>query len=226
MIHGTLVEYDHDVVDHYVALSYVWGDETDKRAISIEGKKLEITASLDCALRHIRDRHSRMLRVWADGICIIQNDVDDRNLQVAQMRSVYSTARHAIIFLGLSSPQCDLIFQTLHTGRSIDSTSSFTFGNSSFETTVEDDVLTRPWFTRTWVLQGLVLSLDPWVQIGRTRVWWGRFCISVLSGRRPIWRNNSRNGLLAIHEARSKFRRSRESPLRGESIKEKESAGE
>ena len=70
VIHGTLAEYNHDVVDHYVALSYAWGDETDKRAISIEGKKLEITASLDCALRHIRVRHSRMLRIWADGICI------------------------------------------------------------------------------------------------------------------------------------------------------------
>jgi hypothetical protein len=226
VIHGTLAEYDHDVVDHYVALSYVWGNETDKREISIEDKKLEITASLDCALRHIRDRHSRMLCVWADGICINQNDVDDRNLQVAQMGSVYSTARHTIIFLGLSSPQCDLIFQTLQTGRSIDSASPFTLGNIAFETSVEDNVLTRPWFTRTWVLQELVLSLDPWVQIGSIRVRWDRFCIPVLSGRHSIWKNNSRNGLLAIHEARSKFRRSREESLRGESITEKESAGE
>jgi hypothetical protein len=233
VIHGTLAEYDYDVVDHYVALSYVWGDETDKRKISIEGKKLEITASLDCALRHIRDRYSRMLRIWADGICINQNDVDDRNLQVAQMGSVYSTARHTIIFLGLSSPKCDLVLQTLQTARPFDSASSFTLDNIAFETTVEDDILSRPWFTRTWVLQELVLSLDPWVQIGSTRVRWDRFCIPVLSGHHPmkinqgpIWRNDSRNGLLAIHEARSKFRRGREDPLRRESITEKESAGE
>jgi Heterokaryon incompatibility protein (HET) len=143
------------------------------------------------------------------------------------MGSVYSTARHTIIFLGLSSPQCDLIFQTLQTTvRSIDSASWFNFDKIAFETTVEDDVLTRPWFTRTWVLQELVLSLDPWVQIGSTRVRWDLFCISILSGVRPIWKNNSRNGLLAIHEARSKFRRGREDPLRQKSITEKESAGE
>jgi hypothetical protein len=132
VIHGNLAYYYHDVVDHYVALSYVWGDETDKRAISIGGKKLGITASLDCALRHIRDRR-RMLHVWADGICINQNDVDDRNLQVSQMRSVYSAARHTIIFLGLSSPQCDLIFQVLQTGRgrSFDSVSSFTLATKA-----------------------------------------------------------------------------------------------
>jgi hypothetical protein len=146
-----------------------------------------------------------VLHIWADSICINQNDVDDRNLQVAQIGSVYSTARPTIIFLGLSSPQCDLIFQTLQTGRPIDSVSSFVFGNIAFETAVEDDVLTRPWFARTWVLQELVLSLDPWVQIRSTRVRWDRFCIPVLSGRHSIWKNNSRNGLLAIHEARSKF---------------------
>jgi hypothetical protein len=223
--HGTLAEYDHDVVDHYVAPSYVWGDETDKRKISIEGKKLEITASLDCALRHIRDRYSRILRVWADGICINQSDVDDRNLRVARMGSVYSTALHTIIFLGLSSPKCDLILQTLQTGR-FNSASSFTLGNIAFETTVEDDILSRPWFTRTWVLQELVLSLDPWVQIGSTRVRWDLFCIPVLSGhhsmkidRGPIW-NDSRDGLLAIHEARSKFRRRRE-----DSFHEQEESG-
>jgi hypothetical protein len=44
VLNATLAEYDHDVVDHYIALSYIWSDETDKREISIEGKKLEITA--------------------------------------------------------------------------------------------------------------------------------------------------------------------------------------
>jgi hypothetical protein len=144
VIHGTLAEYNHDVVDHYVALSYAWGDETDKRAISIEGKRLEITASLDCALRHIRVRHSRMLRIWADGICINQSDVDDRNLQVAQMGSVYSTAHYTITFLGLSSPECDLVLQILQIAHSLDSTSSFNFDKIAFETTVEDAILTRP----------------------------------------------------------------------------------
>jgi len=68
----TLAEYRNDIGDHYIALSYVWGDQTDTRSISVDGRRLEITASLDSALRYIRD-HQRVLRIWADGFCL---DVD------------------------------------------------------------------------------------------------------------------------------------------------------
>lgn len=53
---ATLAEYRDGIADHYVAISYVWGDENDRRSISVDGKPLDITASLECALRHIRDR--------------------------------------------------------------------------------------------------------------------------------------------------------------------------
>jgi hypothetical protein len=45
---STLLEYDEEVIDHYTALSYVWGDAIDKRIISIDGKfSLEVTATLE-----------------------------------------------------------------------------------------------------------------------------------------------------------------------------------
>jgi hypothetical protein len=59
---ATLAEYRDDIADHYVALSYVWGDANDKRCIMVDGKRFNITASLDSALRHIRDAR-RVLRV-------------------------------------------------------------------------------------------------------------------------------------------------------------------
>ncbi|PMD32954.1 HET-domain-containing protein, partial [Hyaloscypha variabilis F] len=106
LIRVTLEQCDKDVVEHYVALSYVWGDATLRRQISVDGATLDITASLDCALRHLRDQ-SRLLRVWADGICINQNDFEDRNHQVRMMSSIYLLARHTIIFLGPASPQSE-----------------------------------------------------------------------------------------------------------------------
>jgi hypothetical protein len=48
---STLLDYDEDIVDHYTALSYVWGNANDKGTISIDGKYfLEITATLEQAL--------------------------------------------------------------------------------------------------------------------------------------------------------------------------------
>jgi hypothetical protein len=41
-------------------------------------------------------------------------------------------------------------------------------------------ILQRPWFTRVWVLQELVLSADPWVQVGTRRIRWNMFCNHLL----------------------------------------------
>lgn len=68
LITTTLLEYDNNVVYHYIALSYVWGDQ-NRRAISIDGKRFDITATLESALRHIRDPKSQLI-IWADGICL------------------------------------------------------------------------------------------------------------------------------------------------------------
>jgi hypothetical protein len=71
IVHTTLRERENDIVEHYVALSYVWGDQTDRSTISISGRSLDIMSSLEEALRHIREPR-RPLYVWADGICIDQ----------------------------------------------------------------------------------------------------------------------------------------------------------
>ncbi|KUJ19316.1 HET-domain-containing protein [Mollisia scopiformis] len=153
-----LADYRHDIADHYIAISYVWGDPTDRRTIMIDGKRLEITASLESALRHIRDPR-RILQVWADGICIDQNDVLDRNQQVSLMGDIYSTAEHTIIFLGLSSPRCDAMLQWMSLGADSSESEGTPYPlTCQFEMVVEDEILARPWFTRVWILQELVLS--------------------------------------------------------------------
>ena len=73
LITSTFSQYDDDIVDHYIAFSYVWGDQADTRTVDIQGKELEITASLESALRHLRDG-SREMKIWADGICINQKN--------------------------------------------------------------------------------------------------------------------------------------------------------
>ncbi|KAH8773987.1 heterokaryon incompatibility protein-domain-containing protein, partial [Hyaloscypha finlandica] len=212
----TLAEY-RDIYDHYIAISYVWGDQDDTRTISVDGKRLRITASLDSALRHVRD-HRRVLRVWADGVCINQKDVHERNRQVRLMGDIYSIAQHTIIFLGLSSPQCDSVLQSIASGSQQPVQSEESLGTSSqeiptrqFVTIVEDEILSRPWFTRVWILQELVLSQDPWLQCGRSRVRWQTFCRSVLLSEHFSWRPDSRTVLTHMSERWIRAGRDRES---------------
>jgi hypothetical protein len=52
----------------YEALSYVWGNPTDKEHILLDGCDFYITSSLKSALKYLRSRdHDRLL--WVDAVC-------------------------------------------------------------------------------------------------------------------------------------------------------------
>jgi hypothetical protein len=175
LIQVSLQELEYHITEHYVALSYVWGDASLRRFLSVDEGRLEITATLDCALRHLRES-SRVLRLWADGICIDQNDIQERNQQVGLMGSIYKLAQHTVIFLGSSSPETESAIQYISSRKH---TKDISFAKDALQdhmrTVVYSNILSHPWFTRVWVLQELVLSRDPWIQKGRTRVRWDQF---------------------------------------------------
>lgn len=223
LAHSSLLHYDNSIIDHYTTLSYVWGNASDRRRITVNGKSLYITASLDTALRHIRDREHDM-KIWADGICINQSSVDDKNNQVRLMGVIYGLARHTIIFLGEPTPETDKIFDILASHRPVfyekmksgflsnvlrDAGIQSQGGQSmdlQFMNLVENHVLNRTWFSRVWILQELVLSGDPWLQIGTQRVRWGTFSDLILGFWKPLeLGHHNVASMIAMHTLRSEF---------------------
>ncbi|KAF2028104.1 HET-domain-containing protein, partial [Setomelanomma holmii] len=87
-----------DDLPSYNALSYVWGDSRVKESISCNGQRMDVTTNLADALRTLRP--SSATWVWADAICINQDDVLERNSQVQLMKEVYSKAEKVAIWLG------------------------------------------------------------------------------------------------------------------------------
>jgi len=81
LIKCNLSSYDNDIVDHYIALSYVWGSKELKSNITLDSQTLRITASLESALQHLCDA-TRPLKILADGICIDQKDHEEKSEQV------------------------------------------------------------------------------------------------------------------------------------------------
>ncbi|KAF2028103.1 heterokaryon incompatibility, partial [Setomelanomma holmii] len=61
-----------------------------------------ITQSLETVLRRVRSP-SKTLRIWADGICIDQHDIREREAQVKLMLEVYSFAHKVIMWLRYDS---------------------------------------------------------------------------------------------------------------------------
>ncbi|KAF7919365.1 uncharacterized protein EAE97_011697 [Botrytis byssoidea] len=170
LTYSTLFHYDQSLIDHYIALSYVWGDANNRKIILVDQKPLLINESLDSALRHLRDKKED-ISVWADGICINQFDFKEKNKQVSLMSLIYEVARHTVIFLGETTSETDEIFELLDSPMSpMMKRTKPTLDLHSEEYTkskIDDlirQVIDMPWFRRIWILQELILSGDPWVQ--------------------------------------------------------------
>lgn len=71
----------------YTALSYTWGNPEKSCSVSINGKRLAITANLDQALRSLR-LGTNSPHIWVDSICINQESDQERSHQVRQMCSI------------------------------------------------------------------------------------------------------------------------------------------
>ncbi|CAH0047200.1 unnamed protein product [Clonostachys solani] len=92
----------------YSALSYVWGDAANRETIMVNGMIIPVTVNLKAALRHF-GRHWKTfnsnsdpssMRIWADALCINQNDTDEISSQVRLMESVYSCPDLVLAWLG------------------------------------------------------------------------------------------------------------------------------
>ncbi|KAI1647730.1 HET-domain-containing protein [Daldinia loculata] len=177
----------------YEAISYVWGDPHDKAGIICNGKPLAITAGLHTVLHHFRSPSERR-SLWADAICINQNDSNERGSQVGRMKDIYSKADRVLIWLGEEKDESDRGIAvaldiayachqyTSHGGSLVtisfdDELALQLFGKfrdksefprlSAFARIIE-----RLWFTRVWVVQELALATDAMVFCGNSHISW------------------------------------------------------
>lgn len=98
---GTLSEQDLDFSnsDTYEAISYVWGNPSRTAQITCNGVPLRITQSIHDALARVRHT-DKPRRLWADQICINQDDLAERSQQVELMNLVYKNAEQVLVWLG------------------------------------------------------------------------------------------------------------------------------
>lgn len=83
----------------YEALSYTWGESSERCDITVQERIFGITSNLHDALRHLRlADQDRVL--WVDAICINQDNPAEKGYQVGQMRLVYQMADTVLVWLG------------------------------------------------------------------------------------------------------------------------------
>lgn len=89
----------HTAVHPYEALSYAWGDKENPRSVIVNGQTFYVTDNLYAALLRLRD-HSLARIIWADAICIDQENQEEKQGQIQLMAAIYAKASRVIVWLG------------------------------------------------------------------------------------------------------------------------------
>lgn len=177
----------------YKALSYCWGDEQPIVEIECDGCSFLVTPNLASALRAFRSPDSDVV-IWADAICINQSDVEEKNHQVPLMRRIYEECSGALIWLGndTSDGSCASAIDILHKlaglvdkfGSDLDlvrlarQRKFKEYGLpdiGSRDWKVIRDMVERPWFGRTWIVQEVVVSPTATVYCDAANISWEDF---------------------------------------------------
>lgn len=103
------------LLDHapsYLALSYAWGDPAPHSPVLCDGKILLLTPSLHLALSTVSSAIGRSdstlwekgeaIWLWADGVCMNQQDDAEKSAQVRIMGDIYRKARGVVGYAGPS----------------------------------------------------------------------------------------------------------------------------
>lgn len=107
----------------YIALSYVWGDPTNKESICLDGHLFPVTQNLNaflqtipCGYEHyetLMGSDDELLAFWIDAICINQQDDAERSQQVQRMKQIYERSASVIAWLGVEDAHSDIAFSKM-----------------------------------------------------------------------------------------------------------------
>ena len=156
----------------YEALSYTWGDP-QSHAIECDGRTIFTTKNCYRALRLLQILGH--LTLWVDSICINQSDLQERSSQVQLMSQIFVSAKAVLVWLGeedsvedgsLYYRNDDWIYPSY---RISDMPANKTSYNSLLR------YLSRPWFSRVWILQEVMLSKRLTVLLDHEEVEWEIF---------------------------------------------------
>ncbi|SPO03249.1 uncharacterized protein DNG_05931 [Cephalotrichum gorgonifer] len=168
----------------FEAVSYTWGTKGSGGNILLDGYPFGINENAEAALRRLRlPVETRWL--WMDAICLNQDDYVEKNIHVPLMGAVYEKADQVLAWLGeVKDGMLGTLLSTVKNRNRFTNEISFSMKtwidtykhrshlirrdnllNFNDSYLVEEirfgevrELLTRPWFTRGWIIQEAVVA--------------------------------------------------------------------
>jgi hypothetical protein len=199
------------------ALSYTWGDPKNSVAVHLGEYVLSVTVHLDRFLRRLRDKVADAEETqttqyyWVDQICINQQDIPERNRQVALMAEIYQKSQRTLIWLGelesdttpsainllleldqLGCTRDTSICTVLQSAGSIVEKHFSAIPDKELKLTRHQNsnpslmigllnVLNRKWFTRAWIIQEAALANECTIHLGSHTFNWATMDLLVIA---------------------------------------------
>ncbi|KAK1758055.1 heterokaryon incompatibility protein-domain-containing protein [Echria macrotheca] len=166
----------------YEALSYVWGPPTPKRTIYLNGYEHPVGANLHVALLRLRDPFVDRV-IWADAICIDQENAEERAAQVQSMVTIYFKAMRVLIWLGEEQDNSTGKQALRVIYRAADGTSSSDMPKGPTHRDHDSvwNLINCQWFKRVWVLQEAAAAQNVLVMYGDAETDGHTFCAGLWS---------------------------------------------
>ncbi|OAG08763.1 HET-domain-containing protein [Paraphaeosphaeria sporulosa] len=179
----------------YIALSYVWGVPSKTVPITINGKAINVTQRLNGALQIFRTTPALL---WADALCINQQDIPEKMQQVNLMSAIYRKAANVTVWLGPDEHEdASDLFEDIKClvegcGMIVTVGGQFKFfdeNTGDLHWKLENgqdcvEIFKLPYFTRTWTLQEVGLASDAAVLWGNLATEWNGIGLTAMFLRR------------------------------------------
>ncbi|PTB63800.1 HET-domain-containing protein [Trichoderma citrinoviride] len=202
----------------YEAISYVWGTSDRLATLLCDGAVLPLTQSIRDALVRVR-LPDRARRLWADQICINQDDVAERSQQVKLMNAVYKNASKVLVWLGRDADgvaadavrmvhYLDGVFKDDEAHEAFKVAHEEHLAMQSAERWIPLAKLTKlPWFHRIWIVQEIGTTAPATLYWGDVEMDWDTlsFVAGILNERYHHLRTRFFIGTSNIRYLRQRF---------------------
>ncbi|CAI0649751.1 unnamed protein product [Colletotrichum noveboracense] len=172
------VDLDDDEGQPFEAISYTWGEATFdwKLHVGREDTCFNITKSLSNALQCFR-RKDRIRILWADAVCINQDDDDEKSSQIPLMADIYRRAIGVLVWLG-EDAGAEAAMRSLSW---MSRATSPEVGELELQKIAKGlgTLLQQPWFHRRWIIQEVVRNHDVMIHCGSAAISWMRLITSI-----------------------------------------------
>lgn len=168
------------VSSSYDALSYRWGSSLPKRDIVLDGRQVLVRFNLRDALKKLEYAQTERL-LWVDAICINQDDISERNHQVAMMGQIYSRAARVHVWLGGETRLSKVAFDFLKLLDRDTQVAGDLFGGRLVQSSITEGVRAfrslcdMMYWTRVWIVQEIVLAKRITIHCGEDSIDWRIF---------------------------------------------------